>query len=259
MGLGAGAARGAAAADRDAGLFARMDALARREAEGEALGEDDGATRTDGKPQSGAGASYHSAMETLAEAEPGSPAAAQQAALGEPVRAQARSALKRGSPHAGKPGPRAAASPGLRRGFLGARPARSNLPPAQASGAAAHARDQSRPAAEQGRSPEPKPGLGSAEAHELPGARPGAVVERTPAARMRAVTEGNSPDPGPRHAPGPAAQGRRDPAGALQHAEAAPGALRGVLKQAPVGAADDAPAVRPVSRFKQLRQARGGI
>ena len=256
----AGGARSAAEADRDAELFARMDALAQCEAEAEGLEEDVGALRMGGTPRNGAGAPPHGGMQTLAEAGPGLPAAPQRAALGGSVPAQARSAPPGVPPTAAKPASPAAASPGLRRGFLGARPARSAVPPAQPSGTAAHACDQSRPVAEQSLSPEPEPGLGSAEAHELPGARPGAVVERTQAARMRAVTAGDRPGPGPRHAPGPAGQGRRDPAGASQHPEPTPGAPRGVLKQAEKGrAADHAPAVRPVSRFKQLRQARAGI
>lgn len=273
-----GAARSAGETDRDAELFARMDALARREAEADGLDEDDVALRMDETPQSGAGASSGGAMETQAQADPGFLVAPQQAAPGGPVRAQARSAPPPAPPAAAKPEPPAAATPGppaaanpgplkpkpnpgLRRGFLGARPARSAAPPAQPGGAAAPAREQSRTAAEQGSSPEPKPGGGSAEAGALPGARPGAVVERTPAALMRAATsEGDRHGPGPGHAPGPAVQGRRVAAGALQHPEPTPRAPQGVLKQAGKGgAADDAPAARPVSRFKQLRQARGGI
>ena len=247
---GAGAIGSAAKADRDAELFARMDALAQCEAEAEGLEGDMGALGTDGRSEGGAGAPPHGAMQTPAEAEPGPRAAAQQTAPGGPVRTQARTAPSGAPPGAAKLGPPAAASPGLRRGFLGARPARSAGQPTQPSGATA----------EQGPNPEPKPGLGSAEVEALPGARPGAVVERTPAARMRAVTEGDRPGPGRGHVPGPADHGRRDPAGALQHPEPTPGALGGVSKQAEKGgAADHAQAVRPVSRFKQLRQARGGV
>ena len=263
------AARSATDADRDAELFARMDALARREAEAEGMDEDGEGLKTGGGHGRGAGAQSDNASETPARVGPGPPTAVRQAGPGGPVHAQANSAPTQGPPAAARPGPPAAASPGLRRGFLSARPVRRATQPAQPGGAAAHVHEQSRTAAELDPGSEPDRGSGSAgrsEGGALPGARPGAVVERPQSARVRAASQGCSPHQGSRPTLGPAgrelADDGRDPgasAGAQQRITP-PGAPRGILKQAQECAtAADAPAVRPASRFKQLRQARDSM
>lgn len=263
-----------AALDNDAALFARLDALARLEEQGEEgeeeeeedicrggmpgreaivgrKGRDGGATAGEFDEEDRMGDVLGVGSETLYEDQAresvGASAAHEESPLSMPAVDQAGSSGSGGS---------TSAAPGMRRGFLDkpkAATRRRSSPETGAPQGAQHGNERGGAPTQPYPKAAPLPGdPGGGGPPALPGAQPGAVVERVPALPH--------PRPGnPGEGSGSNVQ-RAVPRGILKkategHAEPA---VQGLGPQNPKPKPHAEPAARPVSRFKQRRQAGGG-